>query len=141
MNVKIDSATEAFMAKYAANVTELRFGPKVKVVKTSRHDDLSGWRVMVEGPVGGHILASDDGFLYRTTGNCGNPMKSKSFIFEDVVDAITHATALADNLGENGQVVDPSRGFISRFLNPDSFDSQMKYWASEDGGEMEVLTR
>jgi hypothetical protein len=140
MTNQIDAVSQAFIAKYAANVTELRFGSTVKVIKTGKHEVAVGWRILVEGIAGGHIMCAADTFLYKTTDN-KTPWQNPSFVFENLVDAISHATALADNLGERGTVVDPSRGFISRYLNPISFNNQSIYWASEDGGQMMVLAR
>lgn len=115
------------MAKYAANVTELRFGPKIKLCK--RHRGL-GWMLLVEGINGGHAMNLADGFLYSTAGD--DVFKNPDFFTVSLDDAILMAEALHTNLGPEGRVVDPGEGFISRYLNPTSFEKLSAYWQSDE---------
>lgn len=129
----VNDIAETAIRAQAARVTEMRFGKKIKLCKRGEFGGRpAGWQLLVEGPVGGFIMAADDGFLYRTQGNAADPMSSARFVFTDVVDAIAMAEALEANLGEDQQVIDPKRAFMSRFLNPVSFESQAAYWASDE---------
>lgn len=135
-------AAETAIREYASRVTELRFGKNIKICKRGAYRDRpAGWHLLVEGPVGGHIMNASDGFLYHTQGKGTDPFNDPHFVFTNVGDAIAMAVALEENLGEEGRVVDPNRRFISRFLNPTTFERQEAYWTSEEGGLGPVLIR
>jgi hypothetical protein len=132
----------SIIRRFAQNVSELRFGKNIKICKRGAFRDRpAGWHLLVEGPVGGHIMKASDRFLYSTQGKDVDPFNDPAFVFPSVVDAIEMAVALEENLGEEGRVVDPSRAFISRFLNPVTFERQASYWASEECGVGAVMAR
>ena len=135
-------AAETAIRAQAARVTEMRFGKKIKLCKRNGFGSRpSGWHLLVEGPVGGFIMAADDGFLYRINDDAADPMYNDRVVFTDVVDAIAMAEALEANLDEDQLVIDPRRAFISKFLNPKSFEKQVAYWTSEDSAVGPVLCR
>ena len=119
-----ESALRAHMDK----ITELRFGPTVKVIRTR---DGTGWKLLVEGIAGGAALNFKDGFLYRANSD-HNIFSNPDFCTSGVAEAIGYAVEIAANLGDRGMVVDPGRGFISKFLNPVAFDRQHDHWRSDE---------
>lgn len=124
---------QALIAKHFSKVTELRFGKNIKICKRGAFRDRpAGWHLLVEGPAGGFIMKASDGFLYHTQGRDSDPFNDPEFVFTNVVDAVNKAEALEANLDDNQRVIDPSRGFISKFLNPVSFDRQHDYWRSNE---------
>lgn len=132
----------AAIAAQATRVTEMRFGKSIKLVKHgSFRSRPAGWRLLVEGPVGGHVMRASDGFLYNATAADVNPFENPDFVFSSVVDAIAMAEALEANLGVDQKVVDPNRAFMSRFLNPETFERQAAYWASSECSVGQVLAR
>ena len=130
------------MAKYASNVRELRFGNRIKLVRVSRSlyrdKGCHGWMLMIEGVMGGHTLDFGDGFLYNTQGKSRDVFHDPNFFTENLEDAIAQAEALIENLDSDQQVVNPTKGFISRFLNPGSTEHLMRIWAESD---LQVISR
>lgn len=135
-------AEVAAIAAQAARVTEMRFGKSIKICKRRAFlKRPEGWALLVEGPVGGFIMNASDGFLYHAQGGDKDPYNDPQFVFASVVDAIAMAEALESNLGADQQVVDPKRAFMSRFLNPTTFERQAAYWASDECQIGPVLAR
>ena len=112
-------------------VTEMRFSSKVKLVKRTFSGN-SGWMLLVEGPVGGHAMNFVDKKLYSTQGPGIDVFKDAEFFSPDIWSFEELILDLVQNLGEKQQVVDPSAGFISKFLNPIAFDRQHDYWRSDE---------
>ena len=51
-----------------------------------------------------------------------------------------HIIDLVANLGDDQRVVNPSRGFISKYLNDASFTRQHTYWQSDEA-RIELVAR
>jgi hypothetical protein len=111
------------MAKHAKQVTELQFGPKIKV---ARHTD--GWRIIVLAPAGCYVANLSDGFLYRDD---STKYKNPEFFSQDVEKVIEQAKLIMINLGHEQQVTNPECGFISKFLNPTSTGRLLAVWKEE----------
>lgn len=126
---------EKLIAAYAKNVTAFRFGRTVKVVYMGH---LNGWRLYVESAVSAYLMNWSDGFLYQETKITSE--ERPQFVTQDLGQALAFAEAVHQNLGEEGRVVVPGRQFISRFLNPISFERQRDYWLGE-GNVGEVKAR
>jgi len=125
-------ALESLIRRYASNVTELRFGKSIKLFYSNTFLGHGGWKLLVEGPVGGHAMNFSDGYLYGTQAPGVDTFKDSNFYTTNLDQAIQMAEALMENLDEEQRVVDPRRAFISRFLNPVTFERQAAYWASDE---------
>lgn len=135
-------ANESAIRQHINNVSELRFGKSIKLCRRGAFRERpAGWHLLVEGVAGGFIMNASDGFLYHALGRGLDPFNDPNFVFPDVADAINMAVALQENLDDEQRVIDPSRAFISRFLNPVSYERQASYWASKECSVGAVLAR
>lgn len=119
------------VADYAENVTAFQFG-KVKVSKHVSKIGPSGWIVIVQGPVGGHMLNFSDEFLYNTSNQDHDPFKDENCYTDDLNKALSWGDEIWMNLGTDQSVINPRAGFISRYLNPKSFERTKSYWESDE---------
>lgn len=130
---------DSFVRRYADKVTELRFSNTVKIVKRTFNGN-AGWMLLVEGPVGGHAMNFADQTIYPTQHRDYDVFKDPAFFTQDIWSFENLINDLVENLGERERVVDPSRGFMSRFLNQRSFERQLAYWQSEEA-QIELKAR
>lgn len=112
-------------------VTEMRFSSKVKLVKRTMGDN-KGWMLLVEGAVGGHALNFQEQRLYPVQHKDYDVFKDAAFFTLDIWSFEEMILDLVDNLGEDQRVVNPSRGFISKYLNDASFERQNAYWQLDE---------
>jgi hypothetical protein len=130
---------EAMISRHLSCVTELRFSSKIKLIKRTFSDN-SGWMLLVEGAVGGHAMNFKDKKLYPTQHREYDVFKDAAFFTNDIwsFDELIHD--LVENLGEDQRVVNPGKGFISKYLNDVSFERQHAYWQSDDA-QIKLLSR
>lgn len=131
--------TDSFIRRYAEFVTELRFSSKVKLVKRTFGEN-KGWMLLVEGAVGGHALNFKERKLYPTQHRDYDVFKDEAFFVTDIWSFEELIIDLVANLGEDQRVVNPSKGFISKYLNDVSFDRQHTYWQSDEA-RIELVAR
>ena len=120
-------------------VTEMRFSSKVKLIKRTFGDN-KGWMLLVEGAVGGHAMNFQERKLYPTQHKDYDVFKDAAFFTPDIWSFEEMILDLVENLGEDQRVVNPSRGFISKYLNDASFDRQHDYWRSDEA-RIQLLRR
>lgn len=130
---------ESFIRRYADRVTELRFSNKVKVVKRT-FGGKGGWMLLVEGAVGGHAMNFQEQKLYPTQHRDYDVFKDEAFFTQDIWSFEELIIDLVANLGDDQRVVNPSRGFISKYLNDASFTRQHTYWQSDEA-RIELVAR
>jgi hypothetical protein len=129
---KFDEAfNHAMIARHLAAVTELRFSSKVKLVKRTFNGN-TGWMLLVESAVSGYAMNFADQKLYPTQHRAYDVFKDEEFFTKDIWTNEALILDLVENLGEKQQVVDPGRGFISKYLNNDSFHRLHDHWKSDE---------
>ena len=134
-----NNLNESMIARHLSRVTELRFSSKVKLVKRTFSDN-SGWMLLVEGAVGGHAMNFKEQRLYPTQHKDYDVFKDSAFFTTDIWSFDLLIRLLVENLGEDQRVVNPSKGFISKYLNDASFNRQYDYWKSDDA-QIELKAR
>ena len=116
--------TNAVLA-HLDHISEFRIN-KVKIwnlKKRFHHRDMQdGWRLHIEGPVGGHCFNFATGFLYFNNEdvhvNTGNLQEALKFM-----------TLISDSIKDHEyQVVRPADLFISKYLNPEAFEKLAQFW-------------
>lgn len=122
---------ESIVVQFAENVSSFQFGPKIRVSKHSSYKGPKGWIMIVQGPVGGHMMNFTDGRLYHTNSRDKDNFADPNFYSENLFEVLSIASMLNENLGEKGQVVDFEHRFISKFLNDNSFKHLKTLWESE----------
>lgn len=130
---------ESFIRRYTQFVTELRFSSKVKLVKRT-FGDKGGWMLLVEGAVGGHAMNFVEQKLYPTQHRDYDVFKDEAFFTQDIWSFENLIVDLVENLGDDQRVVNPSKGFISKYLNDATFDRQHTYWQSDEA-QIELKAR
>jgi hypothetical protein len=114
------------MSQHLDAVTEMRFGKTVKMCRKPG----GPWCILVEGAMGGYGFDFMKNQLFM---NLDPVVKDNpGMYFPHLASVIEKAQAIAANLGDEGRVVDPLRGFMSKYLNHEDALNLLSVWRRED---------